>query len=344
MNMNLEGIPEHQHINDHLPTSSTTSVSNKNSTNRPAMREDAIAARLADMLKAGVKLSRIAIESNVSKDKLEAWIEGDRPGEVTKDLSNWFIEIDEEIDERNGDFFITPTAEIILRAFEHAREPRGRDRQRGIAMIYGAAGTGKSATAKWVTRMDCDNVFYVQVDGERRTWVGLLSGIAESIGYGGHPAVGEKLGEFITRKIPRGGLMIFDHAQLLQNRIMEQLLIFPDQFEIALAFIGNVQGYRKFVNAKIAQINSRVRGAIVFVEMPSEEDIDAMLGARGISGRKEREFCLMIGRQDGGLRYLDAAILEAQKIAYVSGVQKVDLKLLKLGAANAGCWGATSES
>lgn len=344
MNMNLEGIPEHQHINARSIAPSVTSENNNYIIKRPPMREDAIAARLSDMLKAGVKLSMVAIESNVPKDNLESWVKGDKSKEVTISLSNWLNGIDEDIAERNGDFFITPTAEIILRAFEHAREPRGQERQRGIAMIYGASGTGKTAVAKWAMRMDSNNVFYMQVDGERRTWTGLLGGMAESMGYGGQPAVGEKLGEFITRKIPPGGLMIFDHAQLIRTGVMEQLLIFPDQFEIALAFVGNVQGYRKFINAKLAQINSRVRGSIVFVEVPSEDDIDAMMEARGIGGRKEREFCLMIGRQDGGLRYLDATIIEAKKIAYASGIQKVDLKLLKLGATNAGCWGITNEN
>lgn len=343
MNINLEGILEQQQ-NDSSPASSMTSISNNNRMNRPIMREDAIAARLSDMLKAGVKLSRVAIESNVSKDKFESWIKGDRDGEITQELSNWLTGIDEDITARNGDFFMTPSSETILRAFEHAREPRGRERQRGIAMIYGASGTGKTAAAKWATRMDSNKVFYTQADGERRTYVGLLGGITESMGYGGQPAVGEKLGEFIARKIPPGGLMIFDHAQLIRGGVMEQLLIFPDQYEIALAFIGNVQGYRKIIDAKLAQINSRVRGSIVFVEAPSEDDIDAMMEARGIGGRKEREFCLMIGRQDGGLRYLDATIIEAKKIAYASGVQKLDFRLLKLGATNAGCWGITNES
>ena len=266
-----------------------------------------------------------------------------RVEDATASLSNWISGIDEDIAERNGDFFMTPSAETYLRAFEHAREPKGSNGQRGVAMIYGASGTGKTVTAKWASRMD-DNVVYVQADGDRRTWTGLLNGVVESMNYYGRPAVGQKQREFILRQVKPGGLIIFDHAQLIKLATMEQLLIFPDQDGIALAFIGNTEGYKRFISEKLAHISSRVRGAIVFVEIPGEDDIDALLEARGIGGRKEREFCLLIGRQDGGLRYLDASIFEARKIAYASGTQKLDLKLLKLGATNAGCWGITNEN
>ena len=305
------------------------------------MREDAIAARLAAMLDAGVKLSSMAVEASVTKDEIEAWINGHRAEKITLVLSKWLVGIDKDIAERNGNFFMSPSAENFIRAFEHAREAKNSEGARGIAMIYGASGTGKSVTAKWLARMD-ENVIYVQADGERRTWTGLLKGVVESMGRAGYPAAGEKLSEFVRNRIEPGGLLIFDHAQLIRLSVMEQFLVFPDEHGIALAFIGNTKGYKSFVNAKLAHINSRIRGSIVFVEMPGEDDVDAMMAAREVGGRKEREFCLMIGRQDGGLRYLDAAILEAKKIAHASGAKKIDLRLLKLGAANAGCWGGVA--
>lgn len=336
MNMDQEGILEHKQSGGAIAPSSIFSVHRDK---KPVMRTEAIETRLADVRNSGMNLSRIAIESEVPKDDLEAWIAGKRSTETTRALSSWFADIDEEIEKLNGDFFMSPLAEQFINAFERAREPKGSDGTRGVAMIYGASGTGKSATGKWVARMD-DNVVYVQADGERRTWTGLLLGAVESMSYGGFPASGEKLREFILRKIAPGGLLIFDHAQLISVGVMEQFLVFPDEHQIALAFIGNTKGYKSFKNAKLAHISSRIRGSIVFVEIPGEGDIDALMEARGVGGRKEREFCLMIGMQDGGLRYLDNAIFEARKIAHASGTQKLDLKLLKLGAANAGCWGS----
>ena len=336
MNMDQEGILEHKQLSEPSVTSSIFPIQKNN---KPIMRTEAIETRLADVRNSGMNLSRIAIESKVPKSDLEAWIAGKRSTETTRALSSWFADIDEEIEKLNGDFFMSPLAEQFINAFERAREPKGSDGARGVAMIYGASGTGKSVTGKWASRMD-NNVVYVQADGERRTWTGLLTGVAESMRYVGLPAVGEKLREFILRKIAPGGLFIFDHAQLISQGVMEQLLVFPDEHQIALAFIGNTKGYKSFKNAKLAHISSRIRGSIVFVEIPGEGDIDALMEARGVGGRKEREFCLMIGMQDGGLRYLDNAIFETRKIAHASGTQKLDLKLLKLGAANAGCWGS----
>ena len=334
--MDQEGILEHKQFNE--PTVKS-SILPAHVNKKPTMRNETIEARLTDVCNSGMKLSRIAIESNVSKDHLEAWVNGKKSEETTRALSSWFTGIDEELAERNGDFFMSPSAEKFLNAFERAREPKGKDGSRGIAMIYGASGTGKSITAKWAAGMD-ENVVYVQADGDRNTWTGLLKGVVESMDYYGRVDIGKKLREFILRKIRPGGLLIFDHAQLIRLSVMEQLLIFPDEYGVALAFIGNTKGYKDFTNAKLAHISSRVRGSIVFVEIPGEDDIDAFLEARSVGGRKEREFCLMIGRQDGGLRYLDNTIFEARKIACALGAEKLDLKLLKLGAANAGCWGS----
>lgn len=306
---------------------------------KPPMREDAIAARLSAMLEAGIKPLTMAIESKLELNTLEGWIKGQRKSEVTKALSDWLTGIDDEIAALEGDFVMIPTSARIVKALEQARAPRGKGERRGVALIYGASGAGKSETAKWMARMD-DNVIYVQADGERRKYVPLLKAVAEEkTGYGGHAAVGEKMRDYIIRNFPRGSLLIFDHAQLIPLSVMEQLLIFPDECGIALAFIGNTQGYNTLTNAKVAQITSRVAGAHILVEIPGEEDIDPLLEAWGVSGRPERKFCMDIGKQDGGLRYLDATVREARKLAHAAGSQRLDARILKLGAVNAGCWG-----
>lgn len=303
------------------------------------MREDAIAARLAAMQDAGIKPLTMAIESKLERDALEEWINGTRKAEVTKALSDWLTGIDDEIAAREGGFVMIPGSARIVKAIEQARAPRGRDDRRGVALIYGASGAGKSETAEWMARMD-KNIIHVQADGECRKYVPLLKAVAEKkTGYGGHPAVGEKMRDYIIRTFPRGSVLIFDHAQLIPLSVMEQLLIFPDKHGIALAFIGNTQGYNALINAKMAQIISRVAGAHILIEIPGEEDIDPLLEAWGVAGRPESQFCKMIGMQDGGLRYLAETVREARKLALATGAKKLDVRLLKIGAANAGCWG-----
>jgi len=306
---------------------------------KPPMREDAIAARLTAMREAGIKPLTMAIESKLELNALESWVNGQRESEVTKALSDWLAGIDDEIAAREGEFVMIPTSARIVKAIEQARAPRGKDGRRGVALIYGASGAGKSETAEWLARMD-ENIIHVQADGECRKYVPLLKAVAEEkTGYGGHPAVGEKMRDYIIRNFSRGSVLIFDHAQLIPLSVMEQLLIFPDKHGIALAFIGNTQGYNALINAKMAQIISRVAGAHILIEIPGEEDIDPLLEAWGVAGRPERTFCMMIGKQDGGLRYLAETVREARKLALATGAQKLDARLLKIGAAKAGCWG-----
>lgn len=308
---------------------------------RPPMRPDAIAARIAEMQAAGVKLGKMAVESGVARLVLEGWIKGSRDKDTTARLSTWIQDMDEALAKAGGGLVMTPTVKRMLNAFEKARERRGKDEKRGIAAIFGASGASKTATAKWLESVD-DGVVHLQINGECKTYVSILKAILGKRQHWGFAANGEAVTDAILRDMGKGDLIILDHAQLLQMRVIEQLTVFPDEHGIALALIGNTAGYKSLVDSKTKQILSRVGGALVHVDIPGEEEVDAILEAEGISGAKAREFCLMVGRQDGGLRYLYEAIFEARKLLMAKGQQRLDESLLKLGAVNAGVWGAQS--
>lgn len=307
--------------------------------NNPMLREAAILERLKSMQTAGIKDQRIAVESGVKLEAMHAWLSGQREQNVTAALSGWLKAIDADVTARSGDFVMTPTAERIVRVFEQAREPKGTSDRRGVALVFGASGAGKTETAKWYARME-SGVAYVAVDGERRTWVSLMKGVCDELGQFGRPAVGESLRDAIVRSLRPGSLLIFDQAHLIRVAVMEQLMIFPDEYGIGVALIGNAKGYKALMDAKLAQITSRISGANVFVEIPSDDDVDALMEAWELGGRAEREFCQLIGRQDGGLRYLSDSVRNAWKLARVRGAARPDVGMLKLGAAQAGCWGA----
>lgn len=304
----------------------------------PAMRPEAIMARIRDMQTAGIKGHQMAVESGVPRAELEAWIKGERKEETTDLLSDWIEGIDEELTSKSKDLVRTPTTVRILSAFEKAREPKGRDGRRGIAAVYGASGTGKTAAAQWLEGVD-KGVVHIQV-GDERTFIKIVLTIIAKRNKYGVAHRNESAMEILLQHFGPGDLIILDHAHLIRTSVIEQLTVFPDTHGIAIALLGNLDGYKKLVDMKTKQIMSRIGGALVHIAIPSEEDVDAVLEAEGITGRKEREFCAIIGCQDGGMRYLYETLWEARKLQRAAGSSRLDVRYLKLGAANAGYWGA----
>ena len=311
-------------------------------------------AYVGDLLTiARIPLSRIATESGVPLQRLNAWINGTGGESVVAQLFAWKAEIDEASADPGG-FVMTPTAERIIRAFDRARESRGgvahaggeETQERGIALVYGASGTGKSRAAEWYLKragqprpLGLWPVVLVRCTGSEGNREALHANILASMeGATFYPQRHEKKIDTIRSRVPDGGLIIFDEAQLLSRRRLDELRYFPDQCGIAIALIGNLTGYKELVDAKIGQIMSRVGGSRVVVDLPTEGDVDALLAAWEIKGAKLRETAVMIGVQDGGLRLLANTARAARQFAKVKG-KAIDAEIFMAGAISAGAWG-----
>jgi len=153
-----------------------------------------------------------------------------------------------------------------------------------------------------------------------------------------YPQKYEKKIDTIRSRIPDGGLVIFDEAQLLSLRRLDELRYLPDQCGIAIALMGNLTGYKELVDAKIGQIMSRVGGSRVKIDLPAEGDVDALLDAWEIRGRLVRETAIMIGVQDGGLRLLANTVSVARKFAKVKG-KAIDVDIFMAAAVSVDAWG-----
>lgn len=302
---------------------------------------------------ARIPLSRIATESGASLQRLKAWVDGTGGESAVAPLLAWKAEIDEAGADAGG-FVMTPTAERIIRAFDRARESRGgvahygerETQERGIALIYGAAGVGKTQAAEWYLKragqprpLGAWPVVLVQCRGDERSYDALSAAIMASMeGAQFYPQRHEKRIDTIRSRVPDGGIIIFDDAHLLSRRRLDELRYFPDQCGIAIAFMGNLTGYKELVDAKIGQIMSRVGGSRVVVDLPTEGDVDALLTAWGIRGRAVREIAIMIGVQDGGLRLLANTARVARNFAKVKG-RAIDADIFKAAAISVGAWG-----
>lgn len=312
-----------------------------------------VRAYVDDLIIAGINPARIAVEAGVSAQRLKAWLNGTGGENILPALATWKAESDAAAGLNSG-FVLTPTAERIIRAFDRARQSKGgvahnddgHTQQRGIALIYGASGAGKSETAEWYQAQQNRTrpigvwpVVLVRCTGAERNQSALFGSIIDGLKGGGlYRQTHESKLETILNHVQQGGLIVFDEAQLLPLRRMDELRYFPDQCGIAIAFMGNMAGYKELVDAKIGQITSRVGGALVVIDAPSEGDVDALLDAWEIRGRKVRELALMIGTQDGGLRKLAETASCAKVYAKASG-KPIDADLFKAAAVAAGAWG-----
>lgn len=306
-----------------------------------------------DLIAAGIGAARIAVESGVSAARLKSWLAGKAEPEIIPALSEWKSET-EDAGALDHGFILTPTAQRIIRAFDRARQAKGGTysidggtiRQRGIALIYGASGAGKTETAEYYHRQQNARrnvgswpIVLVRCTGEERSSAKVHGAILESMkGSGYYQQSHESKLDAINQHMPTGALLIFDEAQLLPLRRMDELRYFPDRCGIALAFMGNMAGYKELVDAKIGQITSRVGGALVIIDRPSEGDVDALLDAWEIRGRKVRELALMIGMQDGGLRTLSEVASAVRIFSKASG-KPIDADLFKAAAISVGAWG-----
>jgi len=314
-------------------------------------------AYIDDLLtNARIPLAKIAVESGVPLQRLKAWVNGTGGDSVTPHLLAWKAEV-EEAGADSGGFVMTPTAERIIRALNRARESRGgvahadenETQERGIALVYGASSVGKSIVSEWYLNKQGTNrqmgewpVVVVRCKGDERSRQDLHKAILASMeGAVFYPQKYEKPIDTIRSRIPDGGIIIFDEAHLLSLRRLDELRYFPDRCGIALAFMGNLTGYKELVDKKISQIMSRVGGSRVVIDLPTEGDVDALLDAWQIRGRKVREIAAMIGVQDGGLRLLANTVSVARKFAKAKGAE-IDGDIFMAAAVSAGAWGALS--
>lgn len=306
---------------------------------------------------ARIPLSRIATECGASLQRVKAFVDGTGGESAIAPLLAWKAEGDEAGSGNASEFVMTPTTERIIRAFDRAREARGgvahadgeETQERGIALVYGASGVGKTKAAEWYVGRELQMrplgewpVVLVRCTGSERNREGLLSSILASMtGAVFYPQKHEKKIDTIRSRMPAGGLIIFDEAQLLSHRRLDELRYFPDRCDIAIALMGNLTGYKELVDAKIAQIMSRVGGSRVVVDLPSEGDVDALLATWGFRGREIRELAVMIGLQDGGLRLLANTAVFARKFSRIAG-NPVDEEMFRAAAVAAGAWGDLS--
>ncbi len=318
---------------------------NKPSTINPAQESATMRNRIVELIEAGLSLQRIAVETSVKRFDLQAWLDGrcQEDGVQTR-VSDWLRQRDDSASEWKEPTWVeTPTSQKIRGALAYAQSTPT------IALVYGGAGVSKTTTAKRYVEEEGKQkkehyfirpqTFYVSAAQWVRTPVAILHQIAEAIGTSTEHAYRKNaLANAILRAFKPGDLLIVDEAQNLEPAALDGIRYFHDEGGIGIAYMGNEEVYTRINGrtriAAFAQLSSRV-GRNVHIELPSPEDVDAILEAWGIGGRKELELAHNVALRPGGLRGLAQVLRQARALSAGLG-KPVDSKIMKAAASSLG--------
>lgn len=308
-----------------------------------------ISAFFSQLIAGGVKEVRIAHEAGITEAALSAFLDGGGELATSVALDELELKILNEAD--SGGFVKMPSGKKIIDALESARSPRHSiksDRaaaQRGIALIFGAAGVGKTTTVEWYAEQQ--NIYQgihkipvlvIEVPGGWRSRKIMLEAIADDLKKKGYSKSWQDPESAITNAIPYGGIIVFDQAHRLSTARLEELSYFTDQLSIAVALMGNLTGYAEFCRKKLDSITRRVNGKPVHLELPLEEDIIAILNYAALTYPGISNHAILFGLQPCGIDYLFKTIHAAKLIAAANS-EPVDLEIFKLASVHVGAWG-----
>lgn len=305
----------------------------------------------ADMIAANVAPELLAAQAEITLAALKEFLSGDGDPVTVAALDKLYCMV--ETESFNEGFAVIPSGARIISAFDRARAPRlGVDptqnestRARGIALIYGCSGVGKTHIAAWYAAQNNRYqgvhklpVLLIEVDGSWSNRKKMMEALVGEIRKQGISCSYEDSEKGILDVIPYGGLIIFDQAHRLSAKRMDELCVFPDKHSIGIAFMGNLNGHTEYVKNNLDQIARRVAGQKVLIQIPTQADILAILEHFSIKGREIVDFALMIGVQVSGVDKVFKTIHAARRMAMVSD-KPIDIEIFKSAAVSSGAWG-----
>lgn len=292
-------------------------------------RWEALKNRLADEMSRGFSLSRVANETGLEVVHIDAWAKdfthfriarriGDesQASIIEQALEARFKEIDlERASEKRREPARIETSVIreVTAAISRAREFSV------IVDISAPSGSGKSegveeylARARKAEGFECP-VWKATLKPSHSTTKALLELIARECVGASHENRSENriYDEIVGATAGRGGVLIIDEAQQMADAknahgvaMVNTLRSFVDAKAFGVVLIGNNEIYRRLNKENAFQILGRMNPWRVEIKGASEDDIDDLIRAWGVSGKVERALCHKIAKGGGGLHKL----------------------------------------
>lgn len=294
-------------------------------------RWNTIKNRMADEISGGFSVQRLANETGLKVERIEEWAKNFEffrvPRRIGEDcesvrieaaLEARFNEIDKERDDekkRNPARIMTSVTREVMDGISMSRE------MSAIVDISAPPGSGKSqgvaeymARARKAEGFDCP-VWLIELSEfslSKKSVLRMIARACISANYDFHDEA--SIAQDIADKTQgRGGVLIIEEAQHLGDAKMNGITVFNglrrfvDAGCFGLVLIGNGELYRQLKNGKHAQLLSRMSSFRKEIIGITDDDVDNLMAAWGVSGKAERALCLKIAKGPGALRSLAQA-------------------------------------
>ncbi|MCA8060688.1 AAA family ATPase [Burkholderia cepacia] len=292
-------------------------------------RWEALKNRLVDELSRGITVARLATETGLMAGQIERWAsdpkcfrDGHRIGEpslaerIESSLESRFAELDVERAAENRHRPARVETSVMVKAmhaFDMARKTPA------LVDFTAPPGVGKSAAVEEYVA-NCRKaegfacpVWTVELSEFNLSAKGVLALLAEQVRRSPQSGSEFELSRLIEDSVEgKGGLLIIEEAQHLADalninsglRIINGLRRYVDKGLFGIVFINNGEIYRRLQSGKHAQLFSRMESWRVKVDGVTDDDVDKIMLAWGVSGKAAREYCIKVASGGGALRSL----------------------------------------
>lgn len=263
--------------------------------------------------------AKIAAESGVSSTTLSQWLGGIYGGDnaaIEAKMLRWAETMQAQRAQAAAmpampDYIETPTCVRVIAALRYAQMAGD------IAVVYGAAGLGKTQAIKHFKTL-APNVWHATMTKASATVVPALEVIVEALGLTPTGGANKLHAVVCKRLVNTNGLLVIDEAQHLTEAALDQVRGIHDATGIGIALVGNEAVYARMTGgnraAYLDRLFSRI-GKRVRLIRPTQEDIAALLDGWNVRDGKTRVLLLDIASKPGGLRGMGKVLRLASMFA-----------------------------
>lgn len=307
-----------------------------------AEEQDAIRARIRQVMATrGMAQTDVSRQIGIPHGTFSPWLTGKyggRTSPIAEQALKWLNTLDAAertsiLAPRAPAFVATRTGREIFDALEHAQH------MPEFVVVTGAPGVGKTSAAK-AYKARSSNVWMVTAEPAMSTPRGLLDELGDAVGVQERGLSSHRLSRAVARRMTgTGGLVLIDEGQHLPSQVLDQLRVLYDLAGIGIALMGNETIFARLEGgtraAQYAQLFSRV-GMRVQRPRPLKDDIDALLTAWGVEGKRERTLMHAVARKPGALRNLTKCLQLAHMTAGGEGAEAMDETHILMAAKRLG--------